>query len=166
MAANGDPHVVTFPSQVMTLGEALRLAMDFERSASVLYKDLASKVDSQARPLFLELSAVGKAHYERLRSLARSIELEQEMKNPVTIPPSAKALRGYISLPELPDETTEDDVLYYAEGRGRIVCDYYGSLAHSIPPGPLRDLFLRFRDDQKRHEADIRSCWAALFLIF
>jgi len=152
--------------RVGTLGDALQIAMDLEQSASVLYADLAHKMDSQARPMVLTLAADGWSHYEQLQRVLPCVEFEGQLSQLATVRLCSEGLRRFFSLPELGSDPTEDDVLNYAEIRERLACDYYHCLARVAPPGPVHDLITELRDHKRGRERHIRSCCDALFLIF
>ena len=65
-----------------------------------------------------------------------------------------------------PVRPTEEDVLFCAESRERIACEHYGYLAQLTPPGRLQDLFAFLRNEENRHEDEIRARWSAMFSIF
>jgi len=153
-------------TRVTTLGDALRIAMDFELSASVLYGDLAHKMDSQAQPVVLTLAEEGRSHYERLHTVSLCAELQQQLCQLATVRLCSEGLRRFISLPDLGPDAIEDDVLDYAEIREHLAYDYYHCLARFAPPGPVRDLITELRDRKQGREKQIRSCCDALFLIF
>ena len=166
MAHNGESQQPTCLSSGATLGDALRIAMDFELASFHLYSGLAGKVDSQARPMVLRLADECESHYVQLQALGGGAELAQQLSQACTVRLRAEALRRAISLPDLPEKPIEDDVLNYAEIRERLAYDYYGCLER-LPKSPFMDASIaRLRERKQRQGEEIRLCCSALFLIF
>ena len=149
-----------------TLGDALKFAMEFERSAFVLYAEFAERLDSEARPVLRRLAADSKAHVALLQRHADGAELEQKLSPAGAAWLAAQDCYRSISLPELTPESIEDDLLTYAEVRERLDYDFYSNMARLVPTGALHQVFVGLRDAKQRREGEVRSCCAALFLIF
>jgi rubrerythrin len=149
-----------------TLGDALRIALEFESEGFDLYTSLSRHLDSQVRPLILELANECHSHVNQLQDLDGRAELEQPIGQACAVRLRAEALRRAISLPHLPDEPIEDDVLNLAEIRERLAYDYYCCLARVPQPESIESLVLRFRDQKRRQGEEIRICCSGLFLIF
>lgn len=152
-------------TQIETLRDALQIAMDFELSGFGFYSDFADQVDSEVRPVMLELAAAGKLHHGLLRGIAGSADIARRL-TPTEVLRLAAARRRSPKLPDLESAPIEDDVLNYAEIRERRAYEYYGCLLWLMPQGPLRELIDRLKTAKQRHQEQIRSSCAALFLIF
>jgi hypothetical protein len=150
------------------LGDALGLVMGCEELAAHRYRDLASLVDSQARPALLALYADASRNVELLRQIewtgTDQAELTQQQLLGIRL--CTERLSRAILLPEFDDEPVEDEVLRYAEDCEHLTHAYYCCLASLVWPGPLQDLFRRLRDQKRRHEEAVHECCDALFLLW
>lgn len=166
MAYSGESGNAMSLSFRVTLGDALRIAMDFEWAGYQLYSDLADRLDTQARPLFLVLAEECRSHVEQLEMVGGRAELNRQLSQACAVRLRAEALRRSVSLPALPGSPIEDDALNFAEIRERLAYDYYCCLGRLPMSAFLETLILRMRDQKQRQRDDIRVCCASLFLIF
>lgn len=153
-------------SSLMTLADALREAMDFERSSVRIYSHLADKVDSQVRSSILQLVSEAKIHMKLVEAAAQKPESILRLTQSSIIRLSAVMMRHSISLPDLGGDVLEDDALNYVQVRERLACDFYTCLLRSTPDGPLHDLIVRLQEAKRRHDEEVEACCAALFVIF
>jgi rubrerythrin len=149
-----------------TLADALQDAVEFERLSVRIYMDLATKVDSQVRPLLLRLVADSKADGEFLSDFAKSAELGKVPSPNLKFCLSDEASRQSVDPASLGDEPIEDDVLDYVEVREKLACNYYKYMLGQTRARPLQKLIVRLIETKSRHQEEVLSCSAALFLIF
>jgi len=166
MDSKGESESAKWLSPQTTLEDVLQFAAGFEQAAFRFYRNLAERVNTEVRPLVLDLAAEEKGHTVLLRRIARGSDVKRQLGRRVVTPPSTEKFDAYVSLYDLPVRPTEEDVLVYAESREHIACEHYGYLAQLTPPGRLQDLFAFLRDEEKRHEAEIRARWSSMFSIF
>jgi len=165
MSSRGETAAAHVLVPEMTLRDALITAMEFERAAHQFYMELANRVTPHARQLILELAAEEEHHYDLLKQLSLREDIESELEK-IAIPvPTSETFEAYVILPDLTTDSTEDEILEYAESRERIAHEHYGYLAETTEPGPLRELFAFLRDEEKKHETLVQSRWSAMFSI-
>ncbi len=150
----------------MTLGEAIELAMGFERSAYDFYTRLSAKAPPEAKYLVFELAAEEKKHYELLERLSQDEDVAQYLSYRTKRPSTAEAFGNYVDLIPEPDELLEDSLLEYAKSRERIAYEHYAYLAEVTPAGSLKELFEFLRDEEARHERDLDARWSKIFSVF
>jgi len=166
MDSKGESESAKWQSPQTTLEDALRIAAEFEQAAFRFYRNLAEKVNAGVRPLVLDLAADEKGHIDLLRRISRGSGVERQLGRRVVPPPSTEKFDAYVSLTTSPFAPQKKDVLFCAESRERIACEHYGYLAQLTPPGRLQDLFAFLRNEENRHEDEIRARWSAMFSIF
>lgn len=152
-------------SAMMSLSEALETAMSFELRAYQFYLELAARVESEVRPLVLELAAEEQDHHRILAEIAADPHLEEHLRARIATPPTAGRFQACVHLPALPEQPIEDDVLSYAEACEELAREHYGYLAEATPKGPLRDLFLFLHQEEQRHAERVSTRWSTLFSI-
>ena len=165
MSSRGETGAAHILIPEMTLRDALVTAMEFERAARRFYTELADRVEPHARELVLELAAEEEHHYNLLKELSLRQDIESELESTATDVPTAENFEAYISLPNLTDGSTEDEILEYAESREQIAHEHYGYLAETTGTGPLRELFAFLRDEERKHATMVQSRWSTLFSI-
>lgn len=149
----------------MTIAEALETAMEFELASLRFYRSLAPKVREEVRPLVRELAEEERRHYRLLVELARDAAFAEHLRTSIERPSTSDELASFISLPALPNDPIDDDILEYAEAREQIAREHYGYLAEITPSGPLRDLFALLRDEESKHASGIGARWSKMFSI-
>jgi rubrerythrin len=149
----------------MSLAEVLEAAMAFEMSAYRFYSELRERLRPEARTLADELAEEELDHYRLLASIAKKPDLANYLRRRISRPQTEGTFEKYISLPELPGDAIEDDLLAYAEAREQIAREHYGYLAETAPAGPLRDLFIFLRNEEQTHVERLTSRWSKLFSV-
>jgi len=99
-----------------TLQEVLEMATEFERTARDFYADLAPKVSKRIRYLVDELVVEEQAHYDLFKKLATDPQVEQQIQQEISVPPSNKRFSDCIQLPDLGDNPDDQSILQYALG--------------------------------------------------
>ena len=150
----------------ITLVDALIMAVEFELSAFQLYRDLAERLDPDVQSIVLGLAAEKRGRHELLCVLVCSNDLKHELDSRVVIPRSIGQFSTYLDPIEIPEDAMEDSVLDYAEGRERAGYMHYNYLAQAVPPGRLQEIFVYLREEEKQHEAIVRSLWSVMFSIY
>jgi rubrerythrin len=147
----------------MTIEEAVKTAMDFEKSSYQLYTALAAMLQPDLSELASELAKQELKHYELLEQVLLSDDLGQHREESMAMVPSAELFGDYVRLPELGTAEGEDDILAYAEARERTAFEQYGYLAEVTPPGRLRDLFAFLRDEEAKHLQHVETRWSRTY---
>ncbi len=142
-----------------TLQEVLEMATEFERTARDFYADLAPKVSKRIRYLVDELVVEEQAHYDLFKKLATDPQVEQQIQQEISVPPSNKRFSDCIQLPDLGDNPDDQSILQYALGREQAAMDQYHALAESAPEGPLKDVFTFLAQEETEHKNELEKIY-------
>ncbi len=145
-----------------TLAEILQVATEFERKACQFYSALIPKVRKHIRYLVEELAAEEKAHYERFQRLAEDPEVQQQIQARIQAPVEDHRFSDYIHLPEFGENPDDQAILQYALGREDAAMKQYRELAHSVPEGPIRQLFDFLADEETQHKRELEKTYYEL----
>ncbi len=146
-------------SSCSTLQDVLKVAMEFERTARDFYAALAPKVSKRIRYLVEELVVEEQAHYDLFTKLANDPEVEKQIKQEISLPPSNKRFSDCIQLPDLGDNPDDQSILQYALGREQAAMDQYNALAESAPEGPLKDVFTFLAQEETEHKNELEKIY-------
>ena len=146
-------------SSCSTLQDVLKVAMEFERTARDFYAALAPKVSKRIRYLVEELVVEEQAHYDLFTKLANDPEVEKQIKQEISLPPSNKRFSDCIQLPDLGDNPDDQSILQYALGREQAAMDQYHALAESAPEGPLKDVFTFLAQEETEHKNELEKIY-------
>jgi rubrerythrin len=142
-----------------TLSEILEVATSFERSAREFYLALAPKVSKRIRYLVEALAQEEQGHFELFGALARRDDIAEQIKAEVETPPSDSRFSDCIHLPDLGEDPDDQAVLQYAMGREHAAMEQYRSLADSVAPGPIRELFQFLAAEETRHKLELEKTY-------
>ncbi len=146
-------------SSCSTLQDVLKVATEFERTARDFYAALAPKVSKRIRYLVEELVVEEQAHYDLFTKLANDPEVEKQIKQEISLPPSNKRFSDCIQLPDLGDNPDDQSILQYALGREQAAMDQYNALAESAPEGPLKDVFTFLAQEETEHKNELEKIY-------
>ena len=146
-------------SSCSTLQDVLKVATEFERTARDFYAALAPKVSKRIRYLVEELVVEEQAHYDLFTKLANDPEVEKQIKQEISLPPSNKRFSDCIQLPDLGDNPDDQSILQYALGREQAAMDQYHALAESAPEGPLKDVFTFLAQEETEHKNELEKIY-------
>jgi len=142
-----------------TLGEILEVAASFEASARDFYTGLIPRVSKRIRYLVEELAAEEARHYDLFSDLAARGDIAEQLRARVEAPASDTRFSDCIQIPELGAEPDDQAILQYALGREQAAMEQYRSLAGSVEPGPVRELFEFLAEEETRHKAELEKIY-------
>ncbi len=145
-----------------TLKEILEMATSFEGGARDFYNGLIPKVSKNLRWLVEELAEEEQRHFDLFNKLAQRKDLEQQVSALVDTPASDAKFSDCVHLPDLGEKPDDQAVLQYALGREHAAMEQYRSLAGSIGPGPIKQLFEYLADEETRHKAELEKLYYEL----
>jgi hypothetical protein len=91
----------------------------------------------------------------RMASSRGTGDIAEQIKTEVTTPASDSGLSDCIDLPDPGNNPDYQAVLQYAMGREHAAMQQYRSLAESVEPGPIKDLFRFLADEETRHKLEL-----------
>lgn len=144
-----------------TLSEILEVATSFEASARDFYAALVPRVSKRIRYLVEELAQEEQRHYDLFAALAGRADIAEQVRAEVDTPPSDTRFSDCVHLPNLGENPDDQAVLQYAMGREHAAMEQYRSLAESVEPGPIRDLFAFLAAEETKHKADLEKIYYA-----
>ena len=140
-----------------TIGEILKTACLFEKSALVFYTSLKATVSEKLQPLVETLAEEEKNHFELFQSLRQHPYVLDQIPQLVKTPPNNQHFSGYLKSPE-PSELIDDkSILLYAMGREQAAMEQYAALAKETPDGPLKDLFYYLAHEELQHKIELEK---------
>lgn len=134
--------------------DILAVATEFERTARDYYADLAPKVSKRTRYLVEELAEEEQGHYDIFSQLQSRSNIDELVQQVVETLASDSRFSDCIHLPELGDQPDDQAVLQYVLGREHAAMLQYQSLADTIQPGPIQDLFRYLADEETKHKVE------------
>jgi rubrerythrin len=155
----GTQHGIDRIRSKKTLAEILEVATSFEQSARDFYATLAPRVSKRIRGLVEELAEEEQRHFDLFDTLAKRSDIADQIRAEVATPASDTRFSDCIHLPDLGDNPDDQAVLQYAMGREHAAMEQYRSLAESVEPGPIRDLFRFLADEETRHKAELEKIY-------
>ena len=155
----GTQHGIDRIRSKKTLAEILEVATSFEQSARDFYAALAPRVSKRIRGLVEELAEEEQRHFDLFDTLAKRSDIADQIRAEVATPPSDTRFSDCIHLPDLGDNPDDQAVLQYAMGREHAAMEQYRSLAESVEPGPIRDLFRFLADEETRHKVELEKIY-------
>jgi len=155
----GTQHGIDRIRSKKTLAEILEVATSFEQSARDFYAALAPRVSKRIRGLVEELAEEEQRHFDLFDTLAKRSDIADQIRAEVATPPSDTRFSDCIHLPDLGDNPDDQAVLQYAMGREHAAMEQYRSLAESVEPGPVRDLFRFLADEETRHKVELEKIY-------
>ena len=155
----GTQHGIDRIRSKKTLAEILEVATSFEQSARDFYAALAPRVSKRIRGLVEELAEEEQRHFDLFDTLAKRSDIADQIRAEVATPPSDTRFSDCIHLPDLGDNPDDQAVLQYAMGREHAAMEQYRSLAASVEPGPIRDLFRFLADEETRHKVELEKIY-------
>lgn len=142
-----------------TVGEILKTATSFERTARDFYRDLAPRVSKRIRWLVEELAAEEQRHFDLFTELAQRDDIAEQVQTRIATPAADHRFSDCIHLPDLGEQPDDQAVLQYALGREHAAMEQYRELAETTAPGPIRDLFLFLADEETQHKAELEKLY-------
>ena len=155
----GTQHGIDRIRSKKTLAEILEVATSFEQSARDFYAALAPRVSKRIRGLVEELAEEEQRHFDLFDTLAKRSDIADQIRAEVATPASDTRFSDCIHLPDLGDNPDDQAVLQYAMGREHAAMEQYRSLAASVEPGPIRDLFRFLADEETRHKVELEKIY-------
>ncbi len=140
-----------------TIGDILKTATEFEKTAMNFYIALKDKVSKRLRPIVQELATEEKHHYELFQNLSNYPQVPEQMAQLIKIPPSDHRFSDYIQTPELSDYPDDQAILQYALGREQAAMEQYITLSEETPPGPIQDLFRSLAKEELSHKQELEK---------
>jgi rubrerythrin len=148
-----------------SLAAVIDTAMAFEKHNQEFYTNLVQRVPAEIRPLVRQLATEARTQLRRLSVLSRDRDLAEHLDHCVERPETCTDFAGYATLPQLPDDALDDDILEYALNMERLAFEHYGYLFDRTPEGPLKDLFAHLAKEKQRRIALLQRRWASLFSV-
>lgn len=157
--AEGTQHGIDRIRSKKTLGEILQVATSFEATARDFYAALAPKVSKRIRWLVDDLAREEQGHFDLFDALSKRSDIAEQIKAEVATPPSDSRFSDCIHLPNLGENPDDQAVLQYAMGREHAAMEQYQSLAESVEPGPIKDLFRFLADEETKHKVELEKIY-------
>lgn len=142
-----------------SIGEILKTALSFERTAFDFYTRLAPRVSKRIRWLVEELAAEEQRHVELFTELMRRDDIDALIAARIATPAADHRFSDCIHLPDLGEHPDDQAVLQYALGREHAAMAQYHELATTAEPGPIRDLFSFLADEETQHKAELEKLY-------
>ncbi len=142
-----------------SLSEILEVAVHFEQTAYTFYSELVPKVSKKIRYLVEELAAEEKEHVKLFSELIENPEIEQQLSQMVTTPPSDNRFSDAIHSLELGENPDDQRILQYALAREQAAMEQYTSLAEEVGPGPVQDLFIYLSQQETEHKNELEKLY-------
>jgi len=155
----GTQHGIDRIRSKKTLAEILEVATSFEQSARDFYATLAPRVSKRIRGLVEELAQEEQRHFDLFGALSKRSDIADQIRAEVATPASDSHFSDCIHLPDLGDNPDDQAVLQYAMGREHAAMEQYRSLAESVEPGPIRDLFRFLADEETKHKVELEKIY-------
>lgn len=140
-----------------SVGEVLRAAMGFERTAREFYKRLTTRVSKPVRALVEELAAEEARHYDLFKELSERPDIQEHVRDRIQCPPSDHRFSDYIHSPAICDFPDEQSILQYAMGREQAAMEQYRFLAEQELPQPLREVFEYLAHEELLHKGELEK---------
>jgi rubrerythrin len=145
-----------------TLREVLEVATSFEAGARDFYTALAPRVSKRIRYLVQELADEEQVHFDLFTALAQRSDLAEQVRTEMARTATDSQFSDCLHLPDLGPQPDDQAVLQYAMGREHAAMLHYGELAHTAPPGPVRDLFVFLASEETRHKLELEKLYYEL----
>lgn len=142
-----------------SLKEILEVAISFEETAMNFYTALGPKVSKRIRYLVEELAEEEKQHYEKFTALMNLPGIEQQIQKEVATPPSDSRFSDAVQAKDMGEEPDDQSILQYALAREQAAMEQYGSLAESVEPGPIKDLFTYLSHEEMEHKLELEKIY-------
>jgi rubrerythrin len=155
----GTPHGIDRIRSRKTLAEILEVASSFEQTARDFYTALAPRVSKRIRDLVEELAQEEQRHFDLFDALRKRGDAAEWIRAEVATPASDSRFSDCIHLPDLGENPDDQAVLQYAMGREHAAMEQYRSLAESVEPGPIQDLFRFLADEETRHKLELEKIY-------
>ena len=142
-----------------SLKEILEVAIHFELTARDFYRDLIPKVSKRIRYLVEELAKEEQIHYDMFSQLMNNPEIEQQLLEKVSTPPSNNRFSDAVHTIDLGENPDDQSILQYALAREQAAMEQYTSLAEEVEPGPIKDLFTYLSHEETEHKNELEKIY-------
>jgi len=142
-----------------TLGEILKVAIQFEQTARDFYTDLIPKVSKRIRYLVEELAEEEQQHFDLFSQLLENPDIESHLSDKVATPPSNKRFSDAIQAKDLGENPDDQSILQYALFREQAAMEQYTALSKEVGSGPIKDLFTFLAHEETEHKNELEKLY-------